>query len=107
MPGGKDTGCACLTVWGDEIGKIKKRKLLPPYWYGSPRIPLAASTSIDQTSMTRIYIVEKIPVVMVLGHRGVVLVMPELLHIDRYPGCLKCNTKLTLCEDDAELGSAT
>ena len=27
-----------------------------------------------------------------------------VLHIDRYPGCLKCNTKLIPCEDDTELG---
>ena len=27
-----------------------------------------------------------------------------MLNIDWYPGCLKCNTKLIPCEDDAELG---
>lgn len=129
VPGGKvkqditvadDTGCARLTIWEAEIGRIESGKSyhLSGMIVREFRGHKFLSTSIDHTSdivaiddigevsETDIYsgedsggdagrsVQRRVCDARVVG----------VLNLDRYPGCLKCNTKLIPCEDDAELG---
>ena len=103
------TGSARLTIWADEIRKIEQGKsyLLSGMVVKEFRGRKSLSTSVDKTS--EIQLIDDIGKVstedgtLCEQHIHDVRII-GIKHLDKYQGCLKCNTKLIPYENDTDLG---